>query len=254
VYFLNKKQLVKDVDIGILRICLIVVFLAAVPVHSGQFQPWSEKIFQYVEKEYGNKAAKRLRYLHELIEKNQGLSVNEKLKLVNDTMNRLPWIADEKHWKKVDFWATPLETITTFGGDCEDIAIAKWVVLNHLGISSKHLRLATVKIKRSGELHMVLLYIENPEAPPNQQKSLVLDNYISEIMAGRNRTDVLALYVFDASCNFTLISDDGSKRTIKGVYPKRKLRQLEDLKKKITENRTKYIELNDGRPFLPSGS
>jgi predicted transglutaminase-like cysteine proteinase len=240
------------VGIGILQICLVAVFLAAVPVQSGQFQPWSEKVFQYVEKEYGEKAAKRLRYLHDLIEKNQGLSVKEKLKLVNDTMNRLPWIADKKHWKKADYWATPLEAITTFGGDCEDIAIAKWVVLRHLGISSAHLRLATVKIKRTGELHMVLLYIENPDAPLDQQKPLVLDNYINEIMTGRERSDVLALYLFDVSGNFILISDDGSQRSIKGVYPKRKLRQLEDLKRKIAETRSKYRELNDGRPFLPS--
>ena len=38
-------------------------------------------------------------------------------------------------------------------------AIVKWVMLNHLGISNKHLSLAYVKIKKTGENHMVLLYM-----------------------------------------------------------------------------------------------
>jgi hypothetical protein len=66
------------------------------------------------------------------------------------------------------------------------------------------------------------------------------------------------LYGFDSGKvrNFSWweMSDDGSERSIKGVYEKRRLRQLEDLMRKIPENRSKYRELNNGRPFLPTGS
>jgi predicted transglutaminase-like cysteine proteinase len=137
---------------------LCALLVITVSGYAAEYQPWSENVF-----------------LHNLIVENQKISVPEKLQLVNDTMNHLPWISDEKHWKSADYWATPLETITTFGGDCEDIAIAKWVVLNHLGINGKYLQLAYVKIKKTGENHMVLLYIDQPNLPPEQQKALVLD-------------------------------------------------------------------------------
>lgn len=241
-------------DLRVIQFCLVAMLLNAISVYSGQFQPWSEKVFQFTEREYGKMAAKRLRYLHDLAENNQGLSVIKKLKLVNKTMNHLPWIADEKHWKNADYWATPLETISTFGGDCEDIAIAKWVMLRLFGIPGKHLRLAGTKIKQTGERHMVLLYIENPDDPPDQMRVLVLDNYVSDILRGPQRTDLLGMYLFNASGDIMLLSDTGKNRSIKGVYTKRKIKKLEDLKEKIIETRSKYQKLNNGRPFLPSDS
>lgn len=221
--------------------------------YSTEYQPWSENVFLHVGKTYGPQAEKRLRDLHNLILENQKISIPEKLQLVNDTMNQLPWISDEKHWKSADYWATPLETLTTFGGDCEDIAIAKWVILNHLGIKSKFLRLAYVKIKKTGENHMVLLYIDRPDLPPNKQKSLVLDNYVKTINKGSERKDLLAIYVTDANGNLILIADNGKERSIKEIYEERKMRRLEDLKKKIIESRVEYQKLNDGRPILPTG-
>lgn len=237
-----------------LYIFLGVFVLLFSPVIAAEYQPWSENVFIEAEKEYGPDAAKRLRYLHNMVMDNQELPVMGKLKLVNNTLNHLPWIADSQHWKSVDYWATPMETIATFGGDCEDIAIVKWVTLTHLGIAGKHLRLAYGKIKRTGENHMVLVYIENPDAPPQQQKGWVLDNYIDEVKRGRDRKDLLAVYVTDSKGNLALIADNGKERSVKGVYKERKMKKLEDLKKKITESRLKYQEINDGRPLLPPES
>ena len=215
------------------------------PVFASDFQPWSEKVFQAIDDEYGPQAEKRMRYLHNLVLQNQKLPVKEKLNLANVTMNHLPWIADETHWKQADYWATPLETIATFDGDCEDIAIAKWVFLNYLGISSKYIRLAYAKIKKSGENHMVLLFIENPDLPPEKQKALVLDNYIDEIKKGSDRKDLLAVYVADAEGNFALFADNGKERSILGFYENRKMRKLEEVKRAIVENRIKLQELNN---------
>ena len=239
-------------SIRLLTNCVLLALLFfSSPAFSADYQPWSEKVFLHIKETYGPQAEERMRYLHNLILENQNLPVPEKLKLVNDTMNHLPWIADETHWKNADYWATPLETITTFGGDCEDIAIAKWVVLNHFGVDSKYLRLAYVKIKQTGENHMVLLYIDRPDLPPEQQRALVLDNYVKEIKKGSERTDLLAIYVTDANGNMVLIADNGKERSIKGIYEGQKMRKIEDLKKKIAENRAQLQELNDGRPFLP---
>lgn len=59
----------------------------------------------------------------DVIQANHEKPVMEKLKLTNDYLNNIPWIADPDLWKREDYWATPFETLTTFGGDCEDMAI-----------------------------------------------------------------------------------------------------------------------------------
>lgn len=231
----------------LLTLCLLSCPLTLL----AEYAPWSENVFIQAEKEYGAMAAKRLRYLHEMALKNQDITVMEKLDLVNRTLNHLPWIADSTHWKQADYWASPIETLATFGGDCEDIAIAKWITLNHLGISGKHLRLAYAKIKRTWESHMVLIYIENPDDPIEQQKSWVLDNYINTIKRGSERTDLLAIYLTDAQGGLVLFDDKEGKRSIKGVFTERKLKKLDDLKKKILQDRERYTEINGGRPLLP---
>lgn len=235
-----------------LFICIVSIFILA-GAHTvwSEFQPWSENIFQHVEQEYGADAEKRLRYLHTMIIDNQDLPDMEKVELVNETLNHLPWIADSSHWKEADYWATPMETITTFGGDCEDIAIVKWVVLTNLGITKEHLRLAYVKIKKTGENHMVLLFVKKPAAPTEEQKIYVLDNYVEDVKLGSERKDLLAIYLTDADGNITLINDKDGERSIKGEYKDRKIKKLEDLKNKIAENRKMYQEINDGRPLLP---
>lgn len=231
-----------------LAFALLVLFISPA---FGQFTPWSENIFAYVKKEYGDQAEKRLRYLHNLVRDNQDKPVLEKLDLVNTTLNHLPWIADEQHWKSADYWATPLETITTFGGDCEDIAIAKWITLNHLGVPNKNLRLAYVKIISTNESHMVLLYIENPDDALAKLRVWVLDNYVDELKMAKDRRDLLAVFVTDANGNMILYKDDGSKRTAINAVKGKKIRNLEKLKEKIAENRKKYQELNEGHPLLP---
>lgn len=235
-----------------LLICLVSLFvLLGANTAWCEYQPWSERVFQHVAQEYGPDAEKRLRYLHTMILENQDLPIMEKVELVNKTLNHLPWIADSSHWKQADYWAAPMETIATFGGDCEDIAIVKWVMLVHLGVSRDHLRLAYVKIKATGENHMVLLFVKKPSAPVGQQEIYVLDNYVKEVKLGSERTDLLGIYITDADGNIVLLEDKDGKRSIKGEYKERKIRKLEDLKKKIAEDRQKFVELNDGRQLLP---
>lgn len=238
-------------NLKLIRYIYAIFFLCAYSIQAAAFQAWSEKVFQNVEQEYGKKAEKRMRYFHQLILKNQNKTNFEKLKIVNDSLNQLPWIADKAHWKSADYWATPLETIATFGGDCEDMAIVKWIMLRHLGIPKERLRLAYVKIKKTGKSHMVLLYLDKINVPLTQANAYVLDNNISEIKKGRDRTDLLAIYAAGAMGELTLISDENNQRSVKSAYKGRKMKKIEDLKKRILQNRAKYQKLNDGRPLLP---
>lgn len=119
----------------------------------------------------------------------------QKLELVNDFMNRTPFVRSLQHWGKENYWATPLEFLSTNGGDCKDYSIAKYFTLRALGVSDEKLRFIYVKeLAQYKEAHMVLVYYPHPEAEP-----LVLDNIIGNILPGAARTDLLPVYSFKGS-------------------------------------------------------
>lgn len=233
----------------VITICLF----AAGQLSAATYQPWSENVFAHIEKEYGPQAEKRMRYLHAIILNNQGKSVEEKLRLVNDAMNNLPWIADAQHWKKADYWATPMETIATFGGDCEDIAIAKWVMLRHLGIPAEKLRLAYVKVRATGENHMILAYVDRIDLPREKRLGSIwiLDNMNTRLLKASERMDLITIYATDTDGTMVVLKDDGKNRKILGVRENTNMKKLEDIKQKIQENIAQYTEINGGRPLYP---
>ena len=235
----------------IITIGLAAAILWAGPSFSATFEPWHENVFAYIKQEYGEEAEKRTRFVETFILENQDIPEMEKVIKTNEASNHLPWIADAAHWKESDYWATPLETITTFGGDCEDIALVKWVILRNLGISADHLALAYVKIKATGEDHMVLLYVAKPEAPVGQKEVYVLDNYIDEVKLAKERMDLLAVLALGTEGRVVLFSDDGKNRSVKASYEGRKIKKVEDLIVRVEENRAKFAKLNAGRSLMP---
>ncbi len=54
-----------------------------------------------------------------------------------------------------DFWSSPLLTLATGAGDCEDYAIAKFVALREAGVAPSDLRLVILRDSRSGADHAV---------------------------------------------------------------------------------------------------
>ena len=119
----------------------------------------------------------------------------EKLELVNDFMNRTPFLSDLQHWGKEDYWATPVEFLSTNGGDCEDFSIAKYFALRSLGVPDEKLRITYVKeVVVYNEAHMVLAYFPAPDAEP-----LVLDNINKTIRPASTRTDLVPVYSFNGS-------------------------------------------------------
>ena len=94
-------------------------FLMCTPLHAEkQFPVWDEGVFGEIYKRHGEKAAARLRDVYQFMIVHLNDPVEQQLEAVNDYMNELTWIADSDLWKQPDYWATPFETITTFGGDC----------------------------------------------------------------------------------------------------------------------------------------
>lgn len=130
----------------------------------------------------------------------RNLPEGDKLRAVNDFVNRnIRFEDDLTLWGQSDYWATPLETLITGAGDCEDFTIAKYFTLKALGIPDSHLRLIYVRAELGGptgrisQAHMVLAYYPSPDSQP-----LVLDNLISEIRLASRRSDLSPIFSFNS--------------------------------------------------------
>ena len=225
--------------------CVLLLTIPAIGLTDVRLAPWSEEVFAQIEREHGVPAAQRMRDIYDLILASRGKQLDEKLRITNDTLNKLPWIADREKYSADDYWATPFETLTTFGGDCEDMAIGKLVMLRLMGVPKQNLQLGYVKVKKTGEIHMVLVWVND-----DRSQTLVLDNLVKEIMPGKARTDLLAVYLADPDGNVTLINDDGKQRSVKGVVPKTKMEKLQKVRERMVANQKKYVEYNDGNPLF----
>ena len=127
--------------------------------------------------------------------RNRALNDRQKLELVNDFMNQTRFVSDREHWGKEDYWATPIEFLSTNGGDCEDFSIAKYFTLRALGVADEKLQITYVKeIRVFKEAHMVLAYFTTADAEP-----LILDNINKTIQLASLRTDLVPVYSFNGS-------------------------------------------------------
>lgn len=88
--------------------------------------------------------------------------------------------SDWSQYGYADFWASPLQTLGSGAGDCEDYAIVKYVVLRELGIADDDLRLVIVQDDQRQTGHAIV-------AVRYEQQWLVLDN---RTMAILNAEDV----------------------------------------------------------------
>jgi predicted transglutaminase-like cysteine proteinase len=230
----------------ILLVFLVVTLICSSSAFAGHvFEPWEDGVFVAIGEKHGPDAEKRIRKIMDVILANHEKPVMEKLKLTNDYLNNIPWIADPDLWKREDYWATPFETLTTFGGDCEDIAIGKYAMLRMMGIPDDALGFAYVET-RDKEKHMVLIYKENDTSP-----AYVLDNQVPEVLTGPERRDLLAIYVFQNDGKLYVISDDGKKRSVKKEFSGRRFEKWATAKERAKENRKKYQKYNGGRPLFP---
>ncbi len=239
---------------GAWRLFRNILIISVVMISSGSsvalathvFEPWEDGVFVAIGEKYGPAAEKRFRRIMEIILANHDTPVMEMLQLANDTLNNIPWIADPDIWKREDYWATPFETLATFGGDCEDIAIAKYAMLRMLGIPDDSLGFAYVET-REKERHMVLVFKENDTSPV-----YVLDNQVPEVLPGPERRDFTAIFIFQNDGRLYVIGDDGKKRFVKKERQGIKLEKWITVKERAKENRKNFEQYNGGRPLFPN--
>ncbi|MCB1740831.1 MAG: transglutaminase-like cysteine peptidase [Gammaproteobacteria bacterium] len=149
---------------------------------------------QRFEARYGQDASHRLERWQAMLAEVAGRETSDKLEAVNSFFNRIPWLSDEEHWGKRDYWATPLEMLGTNGGDCEDYSIAKYISLRKLGFADEQLRITYVRARTLRQTHMVLAYYKSPDAEP-----LILDNLDPTIRLAGQRGDLQPVYSFNGS-------------------------------------------------------
>ncbi len=177
-----------------LRIVLLGVSLAAL---AQELVSITDAQIAKLAAQFGPVAKTRLYGWRDLLNnpKYKQLPEAEKLRVVNDFMNLTQFVSDLKHWGKEDYWATPIEFLSTDAGDCEDYSIAKYFTLRALGIPDEKLRITYVKeLVVYNEPHMVLAYFPSPDAEP-----VVLDNINPTIRPASSRTDLLPVYSFNGS-------------------------------------------------------
>ena len=118
---------------------LIIGFVLSLSAHSER--DMTDLQLDTIEKKYNKFARQRVIDWQALIRENHNLPEQEKLNRVNAFFNaNVQFIDDQALWDKKDYWATPIETLSIGGGDCEDYAIAKYFTLKQLGVDENKLR------------------------------------------------------------------------------------------------------------------
>jgi predicted transglutaminase-like cysteine proteinase len=174
-----------------------LLWAAALPGRAGLVD-FSDNFLSYVVKKWGRDAPPRMLVWQRLVRDNKTAGVaparveSTSLKQVNGFFNQVTYFNDIKHWGVEDYWATPTEMLGTFGGDCEDYSIAKYLSLKEAGVPIEKLRITYVRAIRLNEAHMVLAYYPAPDADP-----LILDNLNGSILPASQRTDLEPVYSFN---------------------------------------------------------
>lgn len=178
-----------------------------------------KQLANLADQRYGNHAKQTILELESLLGSLQTASEPEQLKRINHFFNaNINFVSDKQNWGKKDYWATPLESIGTTKGDCEDYSIAKYIFLRELGIPDERLKLTYVRAKIGGsrskvvQAHMVLSYYATPTAKP-----VILDNLISEIHDSSRRVDLTPIFSFNSKGLWTGIKNNTKGSSLKSL-------------------------------------
>jgi len=191
--------------VRVLSVIMLVVLPVSVVVAAG---PFGERLLAKIQAEYGVPARERVVGWGVMMQRDKesvALSEFDKMSHANRYFNQVEWLSDIEHWGKEDYWATPIETLATNGGDCEDFSIGKYFSLLETDFAPEKLRITYVKSLTYNQPHMVLAYYETPGAEP-----LILDNINGEILPASQRPDLLPIYSFNGESIW--LAKDRSRR------------------------------------------
>lgn len=181
--------------IAVLASSLSAVFYFATAKAVPDYRHLSDSALMRVETHYGVDAKERVSGWRDLLQSLKAQIPEEDHYLIeraNDYFNQVQWLWDIDHWGQEDYWATPIETLATNAGDCEDFSIGKYFSLTSVGIPTDKLRITYVKALEYDLAHMVLAYYPTPDAEP-----LLLDNINKTILPASQRPDLLPIYSFN---------------------------------------------------------
>lgn len=173
----------------------IYVFLSFSVNAAPDYRHISEKALDRVERSHGLDARARVSGWRDLLNALAEQASPEDAQLIreaNNYFNQVEWLWDIDHWGQEDYWATPIETLSTNGGDCEDYSIGKYFSLTSIGMPTVKLRITYVKALEYNLAHMVLAYYATPSSEP-----LILDNINKTILPASKRPDLLPIYSFN---------------------------------------------------------
>jgi predicted transglutaminase-like cysteine proteinase len=103
-----------------------------------------------------------------------GLDLRAKLDLVNAAVNRHPYVPSQSNWGESNHWETPFEFFRK-SGQCQDYAIAKYLLLRAAGVPAAELRVLVLRDTQLGLDHAVTVaYVEG--------EALLLDNQIGTVV------------------------------------------------------------------------
>lgn len=174
---------------------------------------FTEQVYARIDSVYGSEAKEDVAKWRQLVAELQNDDLDEKLYEINRFFNRFDFVDDLVHWRQKDYWATPIEFISTGAGDCEDYTIAKYFSLIELGVPEQQLRLMYVTALELRQPHMVLAYYETPTSIP-----LVLDNINRRILPANKRRDLSPIYSFNGN-GLWAAKAMGTGRKLRGSGP-----------------------------------
>lgn len=112
-----------------------------------------------------------------LIELGLQLQGRARLGVINRAVNLgIRPVSDWAQYGVDDFWASPLATMSSGAGDCEDYAIVKYVALGELGVAPSDLRLLIVHDAKHGANHAVVAVHHGSEWLILDNRTLIMAN------------------------------------------------------------------------------
>ena len=179
-----------------LTLCLALLLIANVLIAAeGNIVAIPEEVLIGAEAKFGPTAPRRILAWTKLITSNKKKSILEKLELVNDFFNRVPFKSDMELWGKKNYWPTPVEMLARNGGGHASFAISKYFTLLALGVKVEQMQITYVTattLPENDQAHMVLTFYPTPDAMP-----FVLDNVDGEVKPANERGDLIPIYSFN---------------------------------------------------------
>jgi predicted transglutaminase-like cysteine proteinase len=109
-----------------------------------------------------------------LVDTLRGLDRRSQLDRVNAAVNLHPYVASQRNWGESNHWETPYEFLRK-SGQCQDYAIAKYLLLRAAGVPATELRVVVLRDTELGLDHAVTVaYVDG--------KALLLDNQMAAVV------------------------------------------------------------------------